>query len=79
MFRYVVVVDVKQVKRFAPMHRSDGIFKLRNLFRIWHRRLFEFCVSDACPLLAPLRLVLPFLTRSTETTERSSRKKLNGD
>ena len=50
------------VKRFATMHRSDGIFKLRNLFRTLHSGFFEFCMSDACPLLAPLRLLFPFLT-----------------
>jgi hypothetical protein len=30
------------VKRFATMRRSDGIFKLRNLFWILHSGFFEF-------------------------------------
>ena len=55
------------VKRFATMHRSDGIFKLRNLFRILHSGFLSSACPTACPLLAPLRLVFPILTRSKET------------
>ena len=33
------------VKRLATMHRSDGIFKLRNLFRTLHSGF----LSSACP------------------------------